>query len=604
MSSLGNIQGLLERPYAWIALAVLVFTPLVHTEIELGNVASDLAAIESIVERGTFFINGSTFENTIDKFKRGDRFFSQKSPIFHLVAAVPHSGLRAMGFRLATHYAICLRVLTLFMVILPMGFLVWLVYRNAWIRTQPFKIRVALALALMFGSLLTPFAVTLNHYTLASACLLAAVNLITEYRVQGREPDRRLALLAGFWISASLASDIPPAFIFGSALGVYWLVKRPKLVPWLAAGAAPLALLYAALNVVIIGSPLPPNFHEREMLYFEGSYWKEMEENAARFGPGYFQASYALRIFHSTLGYKGMLWMMPLLAVALIAAAREMRKRTLSSPLALAWMLFPFATIAVTMRWAIDLSGGAYGIRHAFAAVPPLYCALGLIDWQNVRCLARCGAVTAGAFGLLIAVIGLMNPWSHNTLSAIPPVENLAHLAIRHPNRLPTKWIEASIEYTSVEPASAWLDLGRHYDYRGRLADAESALRRSIKANPELPLPYYHLGVVLDQMNRPREAMAVYEKLLAMEPENVGAWNNLGFFALHAGDLQRAGEAHEHSLKLHPENAGAMWGTLVREDMLGRADPDSPLLARALELHPNDHRIAHIARRWRAKSEP
>src|SRR4051812_10169490 len=95
-----RLQRWATRPIFWFVLAAILYTPWINTDPGQGNVASDLAAIESLVERHTFFINDSTFFNTIDKFKRGDLYFSQKSPLFHLVAALPYQALVACGFRL------------------------------------------------------------------------------------------------------------------------------------------------------------------------------------------------------------------------------------------------------------------------------------------------------------------------------------------------------------------------------------------------------------------------------------------------------------------------------------------------------------------------
>lgn len=380
-----RFESWFARPWGWLLLATLLYTPFIDVEVGRGNVASDLAGIESLAERGTFFINGSPFEGTIDKFKRGDRYFSQKSPIFHILAAPPYLLLRGLGFSLAKDTALCLRVLTFLLVILPMGWLLWLIFDHPWIRRRPFAHRFWLAFGFAIGSLLTPFAVTLNHYTLASACLMAAVGAISQSRT-GLESGAisKRGLLAGFWFSASLACDVPPAFIFGAGLGAAWLIRDRRALAGMAIGAAPLLILYACLNIVIIGSPLPPNMHEREMLYYPGSFWKEMEDQAAKFGPGYYQASYARRLFHATLGYKGIYWMMPLLLVAMGVAARAVRRKAPDAGLAMAWVLFPIVTIATTMRWAIDLSGGAYGIRHAYAALPPLYGVLGLADFSRV----------------------------------------------------------------------------------------------------------------------------------------------------------------------------------------------------------------------------
>ncbi|OPZ09846.1 MAG: hypothetical protein BWZ08_00094 [candidate division BRC1 bacterium ADurb.BinA292] len=57
--------------------------------------------------------------------------------------------------------------------------------------------------------------------------------------------------------------------------------------------------------------------------------------------------------------------------------------------------------------------------------------------------------------------------------------------------------------------------------------------------------------------------MAIYERMPALDPENVGGWNNYA-------------------------------------EARGEARPDHPLLRRALATHPADARIQAVARQWGA----
>lgn len=611
MEQAENGRSLLGRvpkrlwPWLWLGLALLAFTPWIDTTVGQGNVASDLAAIESLVERHTFFINGSTFIDTIDKFRRGDLYFSQKSPIFHLIAGAVYAIPHTLGLSLAHNTGACLRLLTLVMVVLPMGWLLWLIFSHPWVARRSLRLRVALTLAFALGSLMTPFAVTLNHYVLASACLMAAVNALTAAAMgEGRPGDRRLGLTVGFWIAASLACDVPPAFLFGAGLGAVWLWCTPRRLLWLAAGAAPILLLYAVLNLHIVGSPLPPNMHESEMLYYPGSYWSELKARAQAGDPGYYQVSYARRLIHSTVGHKGIYWMMPLMTATTLAGLWLARRHARGWALALAWAAFPPVAVALVMRWAIDLSGGAYLIRHVLATIPPLYCTLAHPALPRPGRAGRWLLGGATAWGLLIAAIGVYAPWSHNTLSAYPPLENLARLSLRHAQSLPTEWIGPLIRATSVTPDVGWLDLGLAQLDGRRLREAEVALQEATRARPDRPLPYYHLGIVQDMRGHPREAIATYQNLLRLDAQNLGGWNNLGIFALKAGLPGLADEAYARSLALAPGNASALWGRLLKEELTGRTDPNSPRLREALAKHPQDPRIVGLARRWGADLPP
>lgn len=637
------MDRLAARAWFWIAFAAALYGPWIDTRTGSGNVASDLAAIESLVERGTFYINGSAFADTIDKFKLGDKFFSQKSPIFHLVGAAIYAPMRAGGASLARRPEPVIRALVFGLVIAPMGWLLAQMFNHPWARGRSRRFRWALTLAFALGTPLTTFAVTLNHYAAAAAFLFAAsvqLAILFPTRAGGMaagtaaetgsaagdasESALRRAFrfaLAGFWVSASLASDVPPAFMLGAAVAAVLVAMaargfargargskgeafaRLRELGAFCLGAAPLIALYAGLNVSILGSPLPPNLHESEMLYYEGSFWSEQRAAAERGEPGYYQASYARRLAHATLGHKGLYWMTPLLALATVLGARAVTRD--GNRLALAWAIFPPAAVAVTMVWAFDLSGGAYGVRHVFATLPPLFSVLALrsggagnLDVADGagsgRGLRLAGLGALAAWGAVIAWVGVMNPWSHNTLSAYPPVENLARWAIsRGPGKgaIPTAWIERAIETTSVTPAVGWLDLGLERMRRREWGAAETAFARAISADPKTPLPLYHMGMAQDQANRPDRAIETYRRLLAMEPENVGAWNNLGFFGLRAGRADVAREAYRRSLDLKPENASGLWGSAMLERSAGVAPETTAAFKRGRELYPNDPRF-------------
>jgi Flp pilus assembly protein TadD len=196
---------------------------------------------------------------------------------------------------------------------------------------------------------------------------------------------------------------------------------------------------------------------------------------------------------------------------------------------------------------------------------------------------------------MLIAWIGVLNPWSHNTLSAYPPLENLARTCLARPDRLPTEWIKDLIRATSVTPETGWLDLGLAYLDQRRLPDAEAALERAAAAKPDEPLPYYHLGIARDMMGHTAGAIAAYERLLALAPDNVGAWNNLIIFSLRAERLDLAERASRRSLELEPDNAQGTWGELMVEEARGKLDAEK--LKAALRRHPDHAALKEMARR-------
>lgn len=124
-----------------------------------------------------------------------------------------------------------------------------------------------------------------------------------------------------------------------------------------------------------------------------------------------------------------------------------------------------------------------------------------------------------------------------------------------------------------------------------KFADAESALRRYLKKNPESANGYYLLGYVLHRENRPAESLGIYtkaatftpptgddlkivaldyellndnaaairwlERAVAMEPANKEAWYYLGRAYYTASRLPDARAAFEQVLQIEPRDARA-----------------------------------------------
>ena len=606
-----------NHSWFWLLLAAAIYGPFIQRQPGLGSVESDLAAIESLVERRTFYINDSPFGGTIDRFRvritdpeRGlieDRYFSHKSPVFHLAGASIYGMLYVAGLRLTTDPAPCLWALTFIMVVLPMGWLLWLIFDHPWVRGLSRRGRWGLTLSFALGSLATPFATTLNHYVPAAACLMMAMRILSDHEQKPPGMNGRLGPAVGFWISASLVCDVPPAFLAGAVIAAAWIVVTIKSrssgrLGGLVAGATPLLLLYGALNLTIFGSPLPANLHDKQMQYHEGSYWGEFKARAEQGRPTFYQTRFTRRLCHAALGHRGVYWMMPLLIPASLAALWLTKRRARGWQLCLLLAGLPLVTIGITAWWALDLGGGSHGIRHVIATIAPLLCVLAHPALPPWRPLLKGVLVMLGLWGGLIAGIGLINPWSNNTMSAYPPLENLARFCLRHPDHLPIGWIPRLIESTSVEPATGWLDLGLDHQNHNRLDEAENALRHAVYADPENTLAYYILGIVQDQQGNSDQAIKTYRKLLQREPQNIGALNNFGRFALRAGRLGLAEQSYRRCLEFAPQDPSAMWGMLVLEELRGRADPDSLQLREALRIHPDDPYIQKLARRWRGET--
>ena len=62
-------------------------------------------------------------------------------------------------------------------------------------------------------------------------------------------------------------------------------------------------------------------------------------------------------------------------------------------------------------------------------------------------------------------------------------------------------------------------------------------------------------GSLLLRQGRARDAIAPFQRVTALEPDNAGAFNNLGVAYLNAGDFDQAAEAFSRSLAIEPRRS-------------------------------------------------
>ncbi len=112
-----------------------------------------------------------------------------------------------------------------------------------------------------------------------------------------------------------------------------------------------------------------------------------------------------------------------------------------------------------------------------------------------------------------------------------------------------------------------YMDKYRIVDGRGILAEkAESHCRRALELDPNLPESHIARGYVLwsQAKNYPhREAIAEFEKSLALHPNVDGAHGQLGLIFSHIGRIEDGLAAFEKAHRLNPQNAWAHWAGLA-----------------------------------------
>ena len=81
-----------------------------------------------------------------------------------------------------------------------------------------------------------------------------------------------------------------------------------------------------------------------------------------------------------------------------------------------------------------------------------------------------------------------------------------------------------------------------------RLADAEAAFEAVLRTWPKQPDALHYLGVLRHAQGRSDEAIVLVREALALQPNNAGAWNNLGNILLLSGAPDAAADAWQRSV--------------------------------------------------------
>jgi hypothetical protein len=384
------------------ALALCLLSSLIYPDVS-GNPASRFATMESLVERGTWAIDESSFaEQTVDKVVVDGRTISSKPPVFPaLGAAVYWVVYHLFGWRFETHPTATTTAVRLVLQIIPFGLFLLYFWRFLATWMSDPRARYWLFATTALASYLFGYSSKLNNHAPAAFLVFAA--FYHAHGVVRRQAPASSWLLAGGFAGLAVTFDLGAA-PFAGAIGVYLLAHSPvrALTLTLGAGLVPLTV-NAALNLSITGSPLPV-YLQPEL--YQG-YWEAPRSYDALAEPKW------LYLLHMTVGHHGWLAMSPVLLLA-FPGARRLWQRGRRAEVA----VIAFTCLFVLVYYWLETSnygGGCNGMRWLVVTVPLWLLALagwleGALDSRRARRLYLVLAV----IGALHALPMVWDPWTRS----------------------------------------------------------------------------------------------------------------------------------------------------------------------------------------------
>jgi hypothetical protein len=267
---------------------------------------------------------------------------------------------------------------------------------------------------------LLPWTAVFNNHGLAASFVAIGFCAFIEAR-HGERPLLPIAL-SGFFLSLAAVCDVPSGAIY-AAFGAL-VVTDSGLRRHTAAYLLPCFLTvapYLLINYNISGSILPIQIHEA---YFDypGSPWIASGElsGISANDPGFF-VSYA---WGCLFGRNGFVLYNPLLLIAVPMLVQEIRRRGPFWREAVAVA----AAVCVIFLYYVSVTnnegGWSYSIRWFVPFLPMLYFFLYGYLARATRFRKRAFLTLAG-LSILVAIIGIVNPWSNKQLNTVSLLSNL-----------------------------------------------------------------------------------------------------------------------------------------------------------------------------------
>jgi len=242
--------------------------------------------------------------------------------------------------------------------------------------------------------------------------------------------------------------------------------------------------------------------------------------------------------------------------------------------LALSVLITFIITLAATPAISLGLAGGSYGPRHIVPVIALVYLYAVYEFRQPANLWRRWLAYFLVAWSAAIAWIGALDPWTPGTLSVYAPMDVLAARSAKTAQGWST-FAQEIVDRTAYSRSFAYYELGRIYREQGKVNEAIDAYKYSLRLDPNRPLALFALGSAAGVAGRMPLSIEAFEKLTQIEPDNSGAWANLGMSLLSTDHAIEARTFLEKGLALNPQSRAALTGLAIWHERYGTTETAS-----------------------------
>lgn len=418
-----------DKRQFWTFVALLFVAGVSSTSPFLfgPNAESRLAAAQALVEYNTYCIDSTEFVGTLlDKVYINGHYYCDKPPMSSLMASAVYLPLYHLGLRLGRDFNGAYYVITLLTVRLAWVWGVIAFYLLLGYTPLDNRQRIRLALVTGFGSLYFCWSSVFNSHAMSASFLIIAFLFIFRAK-RNLRPSSNL-FWGGLFSALAWSLDIP--------LGIAWLgfasyiaadTNMRKhipvfLVPLLVTVVPSLAIIHH-----ISGSIVP--FQVQSSFYmWPGSPWQKADLSGITSNSPVETLRYG---FFALFGSNGFIVYSPLLVFAIPGLVKQIKERQTFRKEAVLVASVTAAFFLYYFLFTNNYGGCSYSIRWFVPILPLLY--FFLYPWFTETSLEqkttwRLIFNVVIVISIIIAVVGLINPWTVRKLCKVSFIANVMQL--------------------------------------------------------------------------------------------------------------------------------------------------------------------------------
>lgn len=354
-----------------IIIVVFIFLTLFFVRFQQvsWNDGSRFATIQNLVENHSFQIDHSLFF-TYDKVFISGHFYSDKPPVFSVIASIPYFVLHSLGYYFVDHPRSFVFVTNVLILFIPALFFIYFIFKLFKDRLElTFDKALWLSLILFLSSALWPFTTALNNHLLAALLVGVATSLLFF------EPKQifhyfTIGILFGIATIVDLGS-IFIAFSFSLFILFYNSFNKEtfKKFIFFCLGIFLFLAVHYIINFQITGDFFPASMHPEFFIYF-GSKFSDSNLTSVGLAVHSFH-DWIKYVFLMTFGQRGFWFHNPLSFFGLCLAVYYIFQTDKKIRL---YSLFSLLSVLIVLMYyslyGQEAGGGSYIVRWFLILIP------------------------------------------------------------------------------------------------------------------------------------------------------------------------------------------------------------------------------------------